>query len=156
MKKIPGQKALLIAHGVTIEVLPTHLLVTHEIEKKKMGLQINFAPSKTHFGNCRYWLRCPNQACGRRCGKLYLHYQPDGMPIFVCRKCSKLVYASQNKSSLDRMIDKKWVIVHKLGGSENIHLKPKWMHKKTFDRMTKELETLNEAITWVGFAKYGR
>ena len=56
-----------------------------------------------------------------------------------------LAYTSQNRSKLDRIIDKKWDLIDKLGGnSDDITQKPLGMHHKTFWRMQEEIWRLNE------------
>ena len=59
--------------------------------------------------------------------KLYLTRQG----YFFCRKCLDLAYVTQNRSRLDRIIDKKWELIHKLGGESSFvsdSQKPKGMH----------------------------
>lgn len=45
-----------------------------------------------YFGGARYWFLCPNSACGRRVGKLYL-----ATGKLACRKCHNLTYRSSKE-----------------------------------------------------------
>ena len=118
-------------------------------------VRIPFAQTAVNYGNTRYWIHCPLPKCQRRCGRLYLCRISDGVYAFICRKCLNLAYRSQNKGILDRMIDKKWNLIHKLEGDSNWDFnKPKWMHWKTFYRMKEEVETLDRIIILCGAAKF--
>lgn len=156
MKTVSRNKISHLVYGISLEIYPTYLFVFHEeTEGKIRGLQIHLEPTKTHFGNCRYWFRCPSQGCDRRCGKLYLQYLPNGKPAFICRKCLNLAYASQNTSCLDRLLEKKWKILRKLQAEVAGAKKPKGMWHKTYDWLQKELKELEDTIFWGGIQKYG-
>ena len=90
-----------------------------------------------NFGGERPWFICPNTCCGRKATKLYLH---GG--YFVCRHCTGLGYRSQREdawSQLVRRAQKAWA---KAGGGLNLiepfPLKPKGMHRRTYQRLRRE------------------
>lgn len=68
----------------------------------KLEMCIPLQRTACHFGGSRIWFLCPNVNCTRRCKKLYLVTKE----IFLCRKCLRLVYNSQNTSPLDNLIRK--------------------------------------------------
>ncbi len=108
--------------------------------------------TKCNYGGTRHWFLCPNQECKRRCKKLYIDLQG----YFLCRKCLKLAYLTQNRSKLDRIIDKKWQLIHKLGSESCFILdsqKPKGMHWKTFDGIKEQIVELDDKAT-LGIAKW--
>jgi hypothetical protein len=51
---------------------------------------VKLTHSETPTGGSRAWWECP--ACGRRCALLYL---PHGRERLGCRRCCRLLYASQ-------------------------------------------------------------
>lgn len=155
MQQIPEQGVKIDLQGINTVVKPTGIEIPQGAGESAWTLRISFAQTKTNYGNCRYWLRCPSPKCQRRCGKLYLQRWSDGTSAFLCRKCLNLAYHSQNKTQMDRMIDKKWALIRKLGAEDSfIHTKPKWMHWKTFNRLKGQVEALDEAITFGGFVKF--
>jgi hypothetical protein len=155
MQMVPEKGVEVSLHGVNTLVLPSRMEIYYGSGADAKVLRIPFAQSETNYGNSRYWMRCPNPMCQRRCGRLYLYRFPDGLPAFFCRKCLKLVYRSQNRTHMDRMIDKKWDLIHRLGAdSDFIYDKPKWMHWKTFYRMKEEVETLDRTIMLQGAAMF--
>jgi hypothetical protein len=146
MKNLPEEGIKTPILGVNSLIFKDHIEIYHD----KMILRIPFAFSKVNYGNFRYWMRCPNPTCGRRCRKLYLCPPCNGISIYICRTCLKLAYRSQNKTALDRVIDKKWNLIHRLGCSETSIMnsqKPKWMHWKTFDALRDNIEELDIRAT---------
>lgn len=94
------------------------------------------------FGGGRQYFRC--RACQRRCLVLY------GGTRFRCRKCSNLAYASQIEDGTDRACSKARAIRKRLGceGSfdDPFPPKPKGMHWKTYHRLERECEFLEERV----------
>jgi hypothetical protein len=106
--------------------------------------EIPVVTTKCNYGGNRHWFLCPIPKCNRRSKKLYFH----STGIFACRKCFKLAYTSQNRSKLDRIIDKKWNLIHRLGSSSSIPIRPKKMHHTTFDKIQNEIERLDTLATF--------
>ena len=93
-----------------------------------------------HLGGERPWFRCPD--CDRRVLKLY------GSARFVCRRCLRLNYPSQQADKRYRPIERAWQLRQKLGcdlGPLDVPAewikRPKGMHRRTFAR---HLERLTE------------
>ena len=155
MQIVPEKGFEVSLHGVSTLVLPNRMEIYYGSGADAKVLRIPFAQTRTNYGNSRFWMRCPNPMCQRRCGKLYLCRFSDGLPAFFCRKCLKLAYRSQNRTLLDRMIDKKWAIIERLkADSDCIWNKPKCMHWKTFNRLKELVETLDREIMLRGYAKF--
>jgi hypothetical protein len=91
------------------------------------------------LGGQRPWFVCTalvaRVRCGRRVAKIYL----GGSPIFACRHCHRLAYASQSKSAFFRDIAKAMNIRMRLGGSPNLFdpfpQRPKGLHRRTYQRL---------------------
>jgi hypothetical protein len=75
------------------------------------------------FGGTRPWFKCPN--CWGRVASLYLR---GGR--FACRKCQRLVYASQSEDQIGRAWRKQQKLEARLGKNWR---RPKGMHHKTRD-----------------------
>ena len=99
-----------------------------------------FDRTPCHYGGERLWFLCPS--CNRRVAILCC----DG-PLFLCRHCYQLPYASQNESTIDRLISQR----HKLGQRIFVHYKngegwgkKKGMHQKTFDQLYARFKSLDQ------------
>lgn len=64
-----------------------------EEEWKPMLYRVRLESTPCRYGGKRWWFICPNTRCSRRNSILY---QSSG--YFVCRKCTRLKYASQEYS----------------------------------------------------------
>jgi len=99
---------------------------------ESVDCNIAIAYTACNFGGKRPWFVCPG--CLRRVGRLYLHRDR-----FRCRRCHDLAYTSQQKSEMDRLLDKIQAIRAKLGGSCDIYdpfpAKPEEMGEKTYKRL---------------------
>jgi len=88
------------------------------------------------FGGERPWFLCPGSGCGRRCAILYCATR-----YFLCRQCNGLAYRSQQVETDGRLLLKVEKINRRLGGDfGDLPLKPKWMHRRTFDRLMADAE----------------
>lgn len=86
-----------------------------------------------HYGGYRYYGICP--ACNRHVKSLYVL----GETIPLCRVCLGMVYSSQNATFSYRLYRKLKSVKNKLNNDERT--KPKWMRKRTFEKLrTKALE----------------
>lgn len=86
---------------------------------------INVTRTACTYGGSRPWFNCPK--CRGRVAVLYLRQQR-----FACRKCQRLVYASQSEDQLGRTWRKQQKLEARLG--ENWR-RPKGMHRKTRERI---------------------
>lgn len=109
-------------------------------------------------GGARPWFRCPG--CGRRCAALYL---PPGGERFRCRRCHHLAYGSQQVTPDERHLMAIRKIQSRLvGGMDDISPwwlppKPKGMHWRTYDRLSRALlehEEERAAILGVRMARF--
>lgn len=64
-------------------------------EPRQIKYRVELETTPCNFGGVRWWFRCPNVRCGRRCGVLYL---PPGALYFACRECHELTYTSCRES----------------------------------------------------------
>lgn len=116
--------------------LRVYYTVTDTEEKK--DYKIRLERRKTQFNGWRWWFVCPYGY-----GRLTKLCLPYGADKFASRHAYGLQYASQSESSVDRALRKKWKIVHKTGGYE-YPIKPKGMHKKTFERILDKFDAQEE------------
>ena len=86
-----------------------------------------------HYGGARLWFLCPR--CHRRTASLYLRGWPG------CRKCSRLVYASQSDDALARSWRRTRKLERRLSGGagEWDYRRPKGMRLATFERLREAL-----------------
>ena len=106
-----------------------------------------------NFGGQRPWLNCPR--CSRRVEVLY------GVgKRFLCRHCYNVTYSSQCETVMDRLLRRSRKMRRRLDVDESIFesvvFKPKGMHQKTFDRLRKELDEIEDRLmhhTWLAAFK---
>ncbi len=106
---------------------------TNEGEWKEMNYAVRLTWTPCNYGGERAWWLCPADGCGRRVAVLF------GGKVFACRRCQRLVYASQRESENDRAIRRADTLRRQLGWVPGIAHgdgeKPKGMHWKTYNRM---------------------
>jgi hypothetical protein len=85
------------------------------------------------FGGQRPWWRCPVAGCGRRVAVLY------GGPVFACRHCLQLAYASQREGELARAMRRAAALRRRLGWEPDAWGapgdKPRGMQWRTYRRL---------------------
>lgn len=88
-----------------------------------------------NYGNSRPWFCCPDESCNRRVAILYYH---SALQLFLCRHCCNLAYQCQRESEQDRWFRKRNNCHRKLGhkGSDSPVIKPRYMHQKTWQKLT--------------------
>ncbi|WP_290639322.1 hypothetical protein [Aquabacterium sp.] len=86
---------------------------------------INITRTACAYGGSRPWFNCPK--CWDRVAVLYLRQSR-----FACRKCQRLVYASQSEDALGRTWRKQSKLEARLGENWS---RPKGMHRKTRERI---------------------
>lgn len=104
------------------------------------------------FGGSRPWLVCPG--CGGRCRQIH-KLREDSEPL--CGKCADLAYASQRSGGLARLEAKIRRLYSRLkrivkGPMEEYATRPKGMHRLTFLRILKQINTLEDELA----AEYDR
>lgn len=104
-----------------------------------------------HFGGERAWFLCPH--CGRRCAILY------GGARFLCRGCHGLGYESQSEDRPNRLLRRSQKLRTRPGGSgdmtEPFPERPKGMHRRTYERLCYQGETMEAAMWGVVMQRFG-
>jgi hypothetical protein len=113
---------------------------------------IPFFYSQQHFGGQRRWFVC--LSCRGNCSILY------GGKHYRCRKCWNLAYQSQHEVPHQRALSQAQKFRQRLGGSpcmdDPFPGKPKGMHWRTYDRLSRRGEALDEQAERAGMAIFGR
>ena len=135
---------------IHVEAEPGYVILTYRHKKggsdwKTKRYPVYLTTTPCHMGGERHWFLCPGPGCGQRVAVLY------GGPIFACRKCHQLAYASQRTSAKDRVTQRTNRIRHKLGWPAGIFNrdhwgKPKGMHWRTYERLRQEHDVLKDKI----------
>jgi len=111
--------------------------------------EVELERTPCHYGGTRTWFRCPR--CGRRVAKLY------GGAAFYCRQCHRLTYRSQAETYADRCYRRANKLRQRLGcepGALSLLIKPKWMRWLTFERISQEVEALENAGLLSAMARF--
>jgi len=119
---------------------------------------VQMETTECRFGGRRWWWLCP--ATGRRCATLYL---PNGGTQFLSRGrgAYRLAYASQAEDEMGRSHRRLTRLHRKLGGQYDgpecpLPSRPKWMRRRTYDRLWAEWEAAmdrHEAVWLEGAAR---
>ena len=127
--------------SVDVRTAADALILTSEgsTERKSIEQRVPLVWTKCHFGGARPWFRCSasvgGRPCGRRVAKLYLR----DAPVFACRHCCGLVFASQQEIPRHRAISRAQKLRMRLGGSANLAEplpeRPRGMHRRTFYKL---------------------
>ncbi|MEF9993665.1 MAG: hypothetical protein RSA22_05545 [Acinetobacter sp.] len=113
----------------------SQLKLSYAVNGQPYNYGINVETTPCNYGGVRYWFNCTD--CHKRVAKLYLRSS-----FFLCRKCQKLNYATQQENKLDSTRRVMCRIRHKLDWKYDnawmksyYKIKPKGMHQTTFDKM---------------------
>jgi len=105
-------------------------------EWKDEQYPVRIVRTPCNIGGERPWFICPVVGCGRRVAILY------GGGIFACRHCYQLAYASAREDVGDRAARRADRLRARLGWEPGILNgnggKPKWMRRRTFERLATE------------------
>ena len=71
--------------------------------------------------------------------------QALGNDGFACRHCYNLPYASQNESRADRLNRAQRKLADRIFEDEELYIKKRGMHQKTFERLVKKYEAIEDA-----------
>jgi hypothetical protein len=107
-------------------------------DKNKPPQIILLERTRLYLGGERPWFLCP---CGRRCGKLYLTTINAR-----CRICSGLQFASQRQWRTTRLRAKAEKIRNRVWAEGEKIIRPRYMHKRTYDTHLLALHTIEHAI----------
>lgn len=64
---------------------------------------------------------------------------------FACRHCYRLLCASSNESREDRLLRAQRKLANKIFEDEELYIKKKGLHQKTFDRLVRSYELLEDS-----------
>lgn len=105
----------------------THSLkLDYKMDQTPMSQHVPLLTTPCHYGGTRHWFGCPS--CGKRVANLFLRHRG-----FACRKCNRIVYASQSEDGLGRL----WRMQAKLEARlEENWQRPKGMHQSTYDLLS--------------------
>ncbi len=126
---------------------------TNKNTEEKHDYKIRLSTTSPNYGGKRWWFHCPAARCGKRVGVLFMGN------IFACRHCYNIAYPSQNESPAQRMLSRAQKIQQQLGGSgcmDELVIRPKGMHKKTFERKFELMNRLEEVADGLMFQCLGR
>jgi hypothetical protein len=114
----------------------------------QQAIPIHWSPCR--FGGERPWFVCDVSAngvyCGRRVAKLY-----SAGRLFACRHCYRLGYAVQRDGPMDQAHHNLARLHRKLGAEYRgpdwpTPPKPKWMRRKTYSQISKQVEAGQEQL----------
>jgi hypothetical protein len=95
--------------------------------------------TRCHLGGVRPWFRCTASIGDKPCGQRVAILYRCGAPVFGCRQCCGLAYASQREIPRHRAIRRAQKIRIRLGGTANLleplPERPGGMHRRTFYRL---------------------
>lgn len=126
-------------HSVTLYSRSSNFYDTRSGHEQK----IQIVWTACRFGGERPWFECP-RSCGRRVTKLYALNS-----WFACRHCYGLGYSSQYQAAGERNAWRAHRIRKRLAAegelSDVFPLKPRGMHRRTFDRLRRLHDMAEEA-----------
>jgi hypothetical protein len=105
-------------------------------EWKSVEQRVPLVWTRCHLGGARPWFRCSASVGGRPCGRRVAKLFWRGAPVFGCRQCCGLAYASQREIPRHRAIRRAQRLRLRLGGSANLAEpfpeRPRGMHRITY------------------------
>jgi hypothetical protein len=141
-----GELAVEVRLDTTDPAAP-YLELTHDTRDEpaeRIKYQVRLTTTRPRYGGERWWFVCPSS--GRRAFKLYL---PNGGRWFLSRAAYGLAYQVTREDALSRHLRRAGGILAKLGRPEaewwGSAPKPKWMRRRTYERLRAELTELQMA-----------
>ena len=135
-----GELAVEVRLDTTDPAAP-YLELTHETRDEpaeRITYRVGLATTRPRYGGERWWFVCPSS--GRRVFKLYL---PNGGRWFLSRAAYRLAYQVTREDALSRHLRRAERLLAKLGRPEaewwGWASKPKWMRRRTYERLRAEL-----------------
>ena len=118
-----------------LKTFPDHIEINF---RDRPPLVLLIERTHLHLGGSRPWFVC---ACGRRCGRIYLT-SIDAR----CRVCSDLQFRSQAQTRKTRLQTKAERIRNRLWFENNKPVRPRYMHRATFQRHLRAISRIEHAI----------
>ncbi len=128
--------------GLTVRVVPEDgkgtMLLDYRRNGVPMSQRIPLEATQCNYGGQRWWARC--DGCQRRVAVLW-------GPSWRCRRCHGLAYRTSQLGRMERLTAKARRLQSRLGGDGEWELfappeKPRWMHWRTYERLARELKTV--------------
>jgi hypothetical protein len=128
-------------------------------EGRTVELPVDLVRTPCGWGGSRPWFLCPR--CGRRVALLYL----GAGGAFACRHCERLAYQSQRETDEGRTARRIETIRRRLGWTPGFlngeGPRPKWMHRRTFERLRAAHaaavgEVIADMDAWLGRQRTGK
>ena len=113
-------------------------------ETRQCETRIALTTRPQPFGGRRWFFVCPRT--GESATKLHL---PSGAYTFASRRAFQLGYRCQRESPRDRSLSRAFALRGKIGGQGGIGdyiAKPKWMHRRTFERAMERINGAEEIV----------
>ena len=137
-----GYEARLTADSGRVRLYYTR--TTYGGEKRDSDYSISLATTPQPFGGRRWWFQCPKT--GDLVSQLYL---PNGASTFASRRAYRLGYSCQRETPRDRSLSRAFALREKIGGQGGIGdyiLKPKGMHRRTYERAMERVFEAEEVV----------
>ena len=115
--------------SITIFSRPDGLRLSFSQNGQPCSHEVGIVRTACHYGGTRPWLLCP--PCGASVAVLYLR---GGR--FICRRCARVVYASQSEDLIGRAWRRQAKLEARLGDDWE---RPKGMHHATRTRLVKAI-----------------
>ncbi|WP_323765884.1 hypothetical protein [Marinovum sp.] len=126
---------------------------SHSEDWQDMDYPVRLSRTPCNFGGERVWFHCPGRGCGRRVAILY------GGSVFACRQCHDLAYPSQREDPLNRSMRRVEKLQARLdwdgGAFDGWGMRPKGMHRTTYERLLSEIRTENRAASTYMLLRFG-
>jgi len=133
-----GWRVLTYTNGSSISFVGTRdaIKLSCRVSGEPLSCEIRIVRSPVHFGGEREWLQCPD--CRKRFDILYLASRR-----FLCRRCNRLAYQTQNEEPAGRQLIKAERIWKRAGHEfSGEGRKPPYMQWTTYNRL---MERADEA-----------
>jgi len=142
----PGGSATILGIEGGIEL--RHNIVHDDETRTQVSERIQFRCRPCRYGGDRRYWACPR--CWRTCEAVVM---ASNASFWGCRKCLRLLYVSQGLVPRERLWRRAEQIRNRLGGTDDDGYvwKPKWMRRRTFDRLCAKANALEEEgdLYWI-------
>lgn len=134
-----GSISVRIEPNATVAVLSFLAREDETDDWKRFDQRVPIVLTWCHFGGHRPWFCCTARPSGLRCNRRVAKLYLGAAPLFACRACLGLTYASQTESPRFRNISRSRKIRVQLGGTADLFdpfpEKPRRMHWRTYMRI---------------------
>jgi len=124
-----GEETGSIGYQVRADSGVMYVTLDYSVAGRQINDCIRIERTTCNYGGSRPWFQCTR--CYGRAAKLFLR---GGR--FACRKCHRLVYASQSQDAIGRSWLRQYRLEARLGDDWS---RPRGMHYRTYDRLLERL-----------------